>query len=82
MIGNGAIGIAWFQYDRIRGTSRFENNLIVGTTSAGIFVCGTRQSCRKPIENFIIRHNTLKRRSGEHLNLQPTAGRYQVADNP
>ncbi len=80
-IAHGQIGIAWYQYDRTPGTSRFTNNVIADTTSAGIFVCGVAESCRRPIENFVIEHNTLRRTYGARLNLQPTRGMYEVRAN-
>jgi hypothetical protein len=79
-IAHGGIGIAWYQYDDTAGTSRFAGNVIAHTGSAGIFVCGAAEGCLRPIENFVIEHNTL-RATRDHLNLQPTLGRYKVRNN-
>jgi hypothetical protein len=80
-IAHGGIGIAWFQYDTTAGTSKFIGNWIADTSFAGIFVCGVKESCWRPIENFVIEHNTLRRTHGDRLNLQPTAGAYDVRNN-
>ncbi len=75
-ITDGQIGIAWFQYDSTPGRSRFVDNVISDVTSAGIFVCGTTESCLRPIESFDIAGNQLRGIRGVRMNLQPTAGTY------
>ena len=80
-IAHGQIGIAWYQYDHTAATSRFTGNLIASTSSAAIFVCGVAESCVRPIESFVIEHNTLRHTRGDRLNLQPTVGAYKIRDN-
>jgi hypothetical protein len=80
-IAHGQIGIGWYQYDHTGATSRFTGNLIADTTSAAIFVCGVAESCARPIESFVIEHNTLRRTRGDRLNLQPTVGEYKIRNN-
>ncbi len=80
-ISNGGIGIAWYQYDRRRGTSRFIGNKISDTSSAGIFVCGVAESCRRGLGKFVIARNQLRNNAGGFLNLQPVSGRYVVFSN-
>jgi len=75
-IANGEIGIAWYQYDRRAGHSRFLNNVISNLSSAGIFVCGVAEACLRPLESFDIAGNRLRRIRGVQMNLQPTAGTY------
>jgi Right handed beta helix region len=77
-IADGGIGIAWYQYDRTPGRSRFEDNVISNLSTAGIFVCGVAESCVRPLESFDIAGNHLRRIRGEQMNLQPTAGTYLV----
>jgi Right handed beta helix region len=81
-LAHGAIGIAWYQYDTVAGTSHFEHNTISNTHEAGIFVCGVAESCAQPIENFVIRRNRLRHNIGPRMNLQSTRGRYDVGSNP
>jgi len=77
-IADGEIGIAWYQYDRTPGHSRFLDNVISDLSTAGIFVCGVAESCLRPLESFEIAGNRLRRIRGVHMNLQPTAGTYLV----
>jgi Right handed beta helix region len=79
-ISHGPIGIGFFQYDTAPGTSHWTNNTITNTTDAGIFVCGTAESCAQPIESFIITGNRIRTR-GQRLNIQPTRGRLTMARN-
>ncbi len=79
-ISHGSIGIGFFQYDTVPGTSHWTNNTITSTTDAGVFVCGAAESCAQPIESFVIRGNTI-RSSGQRLNIQPTRGFLTVARN-
>jgi Right handed beta helix region len=80
-IGTGNIGIGWFQYDTLPGSSRFVGNTIEHTRAAAIFVCGLLEGCRQPIESFLIAGNTLLDTQGDILNLQPTFGIYRVFRN-
>lgn len=79
-IAHGEIGIGWYQYDALAGTSRFTNNTIIDAKSAGVFVCGVAESCVRPIENFVIAHNRLVN-TRHRLNLQPTTGFYKIHNN-
>jgi Right handed beta helix region len=84
-ISRGPIGIGFFQYDASSGTSHWTDNAITDTTAAGIFVCGTAESCAQPIESFVITGNTLGPAPGASnwsvMNLQPTSGTYAVTGN-
>lgn len=81
-IADGQIGIAWYQYDRQAGHSRFLDNVIANLSTAGIFVCGVAEACRRPLESFDIAGNRLLRIRGVHMNLQPTAGTYLLSRLP
>jgi hypothetical protein len=80
-IAHGGIGIAWYQYDSLPGTTELIGNTIAFTNHAAIFVCGVAESCRQPIESFVVRHNIVRSTRGKALNLQPTAGSYLVQAN-
>jgi len=80
-ITHGSIGIAWFQYDVVPGTSRFIANTLIHMRTAGIFVCGVRESCEQPIESFEIEGNTFRATGAEPLNVQPTVGKYEIHAN-
>jgi hypothetical protein len=56
-ISHGPIGLAWFQYDDRPGTSTWHDNTLTQISDAGIFVCGTGQGCRRPLERFSIAGN-------------------------
>jgi hypothetical protein len=79
-ITGGPIGIAWFQYDPIAGTSRWTGNTIVGTTTVGLYISpsdiggATRES-------FVIENNTIQPAAGVFMNLKPTTGSYTVQNN-
>lgn len=79
-ISGGSIGIGWFQYDPIAGTSHWTGNTIVGTTAAGIYVSpsdiggATRES-------FVIENNAIQPAAGVFMNLKPTTGSYTVQEN-
>jgi putative cofactor-binding repeat protein len=81
VISGGQIGIDYYQYDSIAGSSTWSGNTISDTTDASMFVCGTKQGCRKPLESFTITDNKLSKASGAYLNLQPTRGAYLHAGN-
>lgn len=82
-ISNGHIGIAWFQYDTVAGTSRWTGNQISATV-AGIYVSPSDQAGATR-ENFVISGNTLvppvDPSGWVALNLHPTSGRYTVSAN-
>jgi hypothetical protein len=73
--------IAWYQYDANPGMARVIANMIAYTDTAAIFVCGVAESCTRPIESFVVKHNLMQRTRGDTLNLQPTSGTYQVQAN-
>lgn len=75
-IAHGSIGVAWYQYDSRRGTTRVIHNTITGTSEAAIFVCGVREGCVQPIERFVVKANVLHEARGARMNLQPTIGGY------
>ncbi len=79
-ISGGSIGIAWFQYDAIAGTSHWAGNTIVGTTAAGFYVSPSDigGSTR---ESFVIENNTVQPAGGVFMNLKPTTGSYTVQAN-
>ncbi len=79
-ISGGPIGIAWFQYDPIAGTSRWTENTITETTESGIYVSPSDigGSTR---ESFVIERNTIKPASGIYMDLHPTTGSYTTLEN-
>lgn len=79
-IADGPIGIAWFQYDRVPGTSMWTDNAIKGTTAAGIYVsdAGDAGATR---ESFVIGRNVLRPHSGHRLDLGRTLGSYTLLDD-
>jgi hypothetical protein len=83
-ISDGAIGIAWFQYDPDAGTSRWADNEISGTSDAGIYVSPSDQGGATR-ESFVITGNDISSDAASPrwlaLNLQPTSGSYRVAGN-
>ena len=83
-ISDGAIGIAWFQYDPDAGTSRWADNEISGTSDAGIYVSPSDQGGATR-ESFVITHNNISSDAASPrwlaLNLQPTSGTYHVGGN-
>jgi Right handed beta helix region len=79
-ISEGAIGIAWFQYDPIAGASHWTGNAITDTTDAGIHVSPSDIGGNTR-ESFVIERNTVKPAAGVYMNLQPTAGTYTVQEN-
>jgi hypothetical protein len=80
-ISGGPIGIAWFQYDPIAGTSRWTWNTITHTTEAGIYVSPSDAAGGATRESFVIEHNTIVPAAGVYTNLKPTSGTYTVLDN-
>lgn len=80
-IARGSIGLAWYQYDPLAGTTQLIGNTIAYTDPAAIFVCGVKEGCRHPIESFVVQRNSLRRTRGMALNLQPTHGTYQISSN-
>jgi hypothetical protein len=78
-ISYGAVGLAWFQYDTTPGVSRWTDNTISHVSSAGIFVCGPNEGCLQPLESFQISGSSITDYGLMEMNLQPTSGRYTVA---
>jgi hypothetical protein len=90
-ISGGAFGIAWFQYDSARGTSRWTDNTISYTRIAAIYVSPYDIGGRTD-ENFIIHGNKIYRPDGSTgrvadtggwlaLVLSHDRGRYHVSGN-
>lgn len=79
-ISGGPIGIAWFQYDTVAGTSRWEGNKISQTTAAGMYVSPSDQG-GSTRESFVIAGNTLSKSSGSYLDLKATSGTYSLSNN-
>ncbi len=80
-IADGQQGIGVYEYDSVGGTSDFTGNVIANTSAAAIFVCGTAQGCARSLDRLVIQGNRLGRQTGDQLDLQPTAGGYDVAGN-
>ena len=79
-IEDGPIGIAWFQEDPTAGTSRWLDNVIRGTTAAGIYVSAS-DAAGATRESFVIAGNVLDPAAGGHMDLRPTSGTYTVQGN-
>lgn len=78
-ITDGPIPIAWFQYATTPGTTHWERNTL-GSSDAGIYVSPSDHA-GKTTESFVIHDNKLTKAGGVFMNLEPTTGRYDVADN-
>jgi hypothetical protein len=79
-ISKGPIGIAWFQYDTVAGTSTWRANDISQTTAAGMYVSSTDQA-GPTRESFVISANRIAPASGRHLDLPSIQGTYSVLGN-
>ncbi len=79
-ISDGPIGIAFFQYDELAGTSHWTENQISGTTAAGIYVSASDQA-GPTIESFVITDNSIRPASGVTINIKHTRGAYLVRHN-
>jgi hypothetical protein len=79
-ITKGPIGIAWFQYDTVAGTSTWRANDITQTTSAGMYVSRTDEA-GPTRESFVISNNRIAPSSGRHLDLPSIQGTYSVLGN-
>jgi Big-like domain-containing protein len=79
-ISGGPIGIAWFQYDTVPGTSTWRNNDITQTTAAGMYVSRTDEA-GPTRESFVIAGNRLDPARGKHLDLPTIQGSYSVSGN-
>jgi parallel beta-helix repeat protein len=79
-ISNGPIGIAWFQYDPVAGTSHWTGNTITGTTVVDIYVSRSDIGGNTR-ESFVIENNRLQRAAGDYMDLQPTTGTYTTRNN-
>jgi hypothetical protein len=80
-ISGGPIGIAWFQYDSIPGTSYWIGNTITDTTAAGIYVSPSDEVGGDTRESFLIEHDTIEPSAGVFMNLEPTTGTYTTFEN-
>jgi Right handed beta helix region len=78
-ISHGPIGIGFFQYDTVPGTSHWNHNTITNTTAAGIFVSSSDKA-GPTIESFVIRGNTIQS-SGQRVNVQDSRGRVMMTGN-
>ncbi len=78
---DGQIGIDFYQFDTVAGTSDWTGNSINQTTVAGLFVCGTAEGCQQPLESFTISGNQLSKAAGIYMNLQPISGTYSLSSN-
>jgi putative cofactor-binding repeat protein len=77
----GQIGIDFYEFDTVAGTSDWTGNTISQTTTADLFVCGTAEGCQRPLESFTINGNQLSKAAGIYMNLQPIGGTYSVTSN-
>jgi hypothetical protein len=76
-IAFGAIGIGFFQYDTVPGTSHWTGNTIVHTSDAGVYVNNDDGNL---MESFVISGNTIQT-AGTPLNLSHGSGTYTLAGN-
>ncbi len=85
LIENGEIGIGWFQYDTIAGTSQWTDNTITGDTIVGLYVSPSDPVGGNTRESFVINGNTIDRPAPVgnwvDMNLEPTTGSYAVSGN-
>jgi Right handed beta helix region len=81
MLSGGQIGIDFYESDKTGGHSLWTDNTLSGTTIASVFVCGTAEGCREPLETITISGNKLTKSSGTYMNLQPTRGGYTRVAN-
>lgn len=80
-IGGGPIGIAWFQYDTVPGTSTWRGNDITQTTAASMYVSRTDEA-GVTRESFVIAGNRLDPAGGRYLDLPSgIQGTYSVSGN-
>jgi hypothetical protein len=79
-IESGPIGVAWFQYDTVAGTSHWEGNRISRTTAASFYVSPSDVG-GSTRESFVISGNTMSKTSGTYTDLKPTSGTYVVQGN-
>jgi Right handed beta helix region len=80
-VSGAQIGIDFYETDKTGGHSFWTDNTLSGTTVASVFVCGTLEGCREPLEAITISGNKLTKSSGTYMNLQPTRGGYIRAAN-
>ena len=81
VFAHGPIGIGFFQYDSVAGTSNWTDNTVTDTTAAAIYVDGGAGGLYPTRESFVITGNTLQIASGDVMNLKPTSGTYSVHGN-
>jgi parallel beta-helix repeat protein len=80
-VSGAEIGIDFYETDKTGGHSFWTDNTLSQTTVASVFVCGTAEGCREPLETITISGNKLTKSSGTYMNLQPTRGGYIRAGN-
>jgi parallel beta-helix repeat protein len=80
-VSGAQIGIDFYETDETGGHSFWTDNSLLATTVASMFVCGTAEGCRQPLETFTIAGNKLTKSSGIYMNLQPSRGGYVRAAN-
>jgi putative cofactor-binding repeat protein len=80
-LSGAQIGIDFYEFDTIAGSSEWTGNTISNTTTADVFICGTREGCHQPLESFTITGNKMSKTSGTYMNLQPTRGSYVRGPN-
>jgi hypothetical protein len=80
VISNGAIGVAWFQYDPRAGTSIWSANTITQTTEDAFYVSPSDigGSTR---ESFVITNNIMSKDVGGYMDLHSSTGSYTVSGN-
>lgn len=79
-ISGGPVGIAWFQMQRVAGTSYWIGNTITNTTAAGIYASTPETGASTP-ESFVIDRNTIEPSAGVFMALEPTGGTYTTLEN-
>ncbi|HEX4108401.1 MAG TPA: right-handed parallel beta-helix repeat-containing protein [Solirubrobacteraceae bacterium] len=81
VIDGGQIGIAWFQYDTLPGTSYWRENCILDTSQADIWVSTAGAPGGRVLESFVITGNALGANTEHYLELAQIPGTYTVRDN-
>jgi hypothetical protein len=79
-IGDGPIGVAWFQQDHAAGTTTIARNRISHTTVSGIYVSPSDEAGATR-ESFVVADNTVSAAAGNALDVEPTSGSLTIANN-
>lgn len=79
-MSGGGIGIGYFEYDTVAGLATWTGNTISNVTDAGIFVCGTLESCSESLQSYTITGNNITNlgSGAVAMNLQPIFGTYTL----